>query len=60
VRKKDAPYESYITAEYVNGKLNQCMLKNNIRVNDKDMLNYCQVICNRIKQGIDSKKIIAA
>lgn len=60
IRKKESPDESYITAEYRNGRVGQVMYKNNIRVTDKDMLNYCQVICNRIKRGIDNKKILVA
>lgn len=59
IRKKDEPSKSFITAEYVykTEKLGQCMRANNRDVEDKDLLNYCNVICNRIKTGVLTGKI---
>ncbi|WP_286077800.1 PcfJ domain-containing protein [Thomasclavelia cocleata] len=52
IRKRESLNESYITAEYRNGSIGQIMYKNNIRVDDNDIIDYCKVICNKIKRGL--------
>lgn len=56
VRKKSDPTQSFITAECSEkGILQQCMYKNNKRVDDDDLINFCKVTCNRIKNGYIKK-----
>lgn len=57
IRKRESLDESYITAEYYDGHVGQVMYKNNIRVDDDDILNYCKVICNKIKRGLSNGSI---
>ena len=51
IRKKDSPEDSFITAEYRYGQLNQLMYKNNIRVNDAKLIKLAQDFCNKIKNA---------
>ncbi len=57
IRKKEAPEESFITAEYRDGHYGQVMYKNNVPVHDSDILNYCRVLCNKIHTAQTNKLI---
>ena len=58
IRKKENPDESYITGEFVRGGLGQLMYKNNVPVHDKDMREFCRVLCNKLNRGLNSGKIL--
>lgn len=57
IRKKEAPEESFITAEYRDGHYGQVMYKNNVPVHDPSILNYCRVLCNKIHTAQTNKLI---
>lgn len=58
IRKKEDPTESFITAECPVGNYRgQLMYKNNRPVTDKDLVNYHNVICNKIRGAISRKEI---
>lgn len=51
LRNVEEPDESFISAEYVNGNLGQCEYECTIPVQDKEILEYCRVICNKIHRA---------
>ena len=54
IRRKEEPNQSFITAEFVHGKLNQIFYKNNRAVYDKDILS----IANDYVKNLDKAMIL--
>lgn len=51
IRNKEEPNESFISAEYIDGHLGQCEYECTIPVTNKEILEYCRVICNKIHRA---------
>ena len=51
IRNVEELDESFISAEYVDGKLGQCEYECTIPVKDREILDYCRVICNKIHRA---------
>jgi hypothetical protein len=50
IRKKDEPNQSFVTAEYARGRLNQIFYKNNRSVSDKEIRAIATDFCNRLSR----------
>ena len=50
IRKKDDPNQSFVTAEYVRGRITQIYYKNNQRVNDDEILEVASEFCNKLSK----------
>lgn len=50
IRKKEAPQESFVTAEYRSFTLAQACYRNNYRVHDEKILELAKKFCNKAKQ----------
>ena len=50
VRKKDEPEQSFVTAEFKNGRLNQIFYKNNRHVTDQEIREIANDFCNSLSK----------
>ena len=50
IRKKDEPEQSFVTAEFARGRLNQIFYKNNRPVSDKEIRDIATDFCNRLSK----------